>query len=212
MKTAKTITPKNGQFPVALLAGGPADLAREIGQRLREKLGVVVAHHWEDDKPRQWQRRVPDDVDITIFLKDFASHSQDGLISRQCSVQKVPFLRTQRKWATMYSALHAVYGMNINDNPWTSNTAAAPEVTTMSPPNEPAPDWKEPAPVEAAAPAPRKPRQPRAKVATVTALPPASANGPSEEAMVLVAKLMIHAARDRFSVMITPTEVTVSVK
>ena len=205
----KTIQPKNGKFPVVLLAGGPADLAREIGERLSTKLGVVVGHHWEGDKLRQWQRNIPEDVDLTIFLKDFASHAQEDLMARQCSSQRVPLLRTQRKWSAMYSALHAVYGMS------SSTAAEVPAVVPapVLPPDAPAPGWTEPPPVE---PAPAKPRQrrtpggPRSQAAAPPAAPAAPRGSPSEEAMVLVAKLMALAARDRFNVMITPEEVTIS--
>lgn len=197
------LTPKNDQYPVALLAGGPADLAREIRDRLASKLGVLVTHHWEGDKPRQWHRPIPPDVDLVIFLKDFAGHSQHDLIMRQCAAQQVPVARTQRKWGTMYQMLHQQFGMSSAEAPVIPPEALNLRVTR--PPDMPAPEFQEPPAVEIPQRIRRKHvRKPKAEAPTPTFA------GPSEEAMVLIGRLKALASRDRFNVMITPEEITIS--
>lgn len=104
------LTCKNDRYRVVLLAGGPRDLAREIRSRLAQQRGMYVKYHWPADKPNQWDRDIPVDVDLVIFLKDFASHSQQSNLVPKCKASGIRWIRTQRKWAAM-SGIMAQHGL-----------------------------------------------------------------------------------------------------
>lgn len=97
--------PRNGKYYKALLAGGPADVATEIKDRLIHSSRVLVVEHWAYDKPKAYQRPIPEDVDLAIILKDMASHSLEGAVKTKAKAKGIRVIRTQRKWAALRSAL-----------------------------------------------------------------------------------------------------------
>lgn len=98
--------PKNGKFLVFLLAGGTRSTAREIREKLARIRGVYVKYHLDIDKDHQWDRPIPEDVDLVLVLKDAIQHKQTDRLIPLCKQVGVRFVRTQRKWATMMMALH----------------------------------------------------------------------------------------------------------
>lgn len=106
-KASSIPAPKNGQYHVALLVGGPADIARELRERLARERGVLVKYHMEWKRPRAFQSPIKRDVDVVIILTDMLGHPDEALVVKTAKSAGVPFIRTQRKWATLGSALSA---------------------------------------------------------------------------------------------------------
>lgn len=107
---SKLPPPKNGSRYVGLLAGGPADIFRELTNRLNERSVVSLKHHLDYHKPREWDAPIPKDVDLVIILKDMMGHSNEGQIVSRAKSVGVPFIRTQRKSSRLLNAL-AYYGL-----------------------------------------------------------------------------------------------------
>lgn len=95
---------KNGKYRVALLAGGPRDVANQMREKLA-KCRVYIKYHWESDKEHSWNGEAHSDVDFAIFLKDFASHSQQDKFVLEMRDKGLRWIRTQRKMAAFTGAL-----------------------------------------------------------------------------------------------------------
>lgn len=102
-----TITKKNGRYPVALLAGGPRDLASELQQKLARGRGLFVKYHLDYSRQIAWGRPLPRDVDLVIILKDMMSHENHYKVVALAKSAGVRFVRTQRKLSHMVGALYA---------------------------------------------------------------------------------------------------------
>lgn len=100
-----TITPKNGKYPVILLAGGPADRARELRDMFAKRRGAMVKYHWDYEKIREWQRPIPADVDLVVALKTMMGHRNEGLLRGAAAMADVPIVMTAHKWSVMDNAL-----------------------------------------------------------------------------------------------------------
>lgn len=99
------VKPKNGQYPVVLLAGGPADIGREVRDRLANRMGIVARWHWDREHPRAFQRAVPVEADAVIVLKDFIGHAGSALVRANAKRANVDCLCTSSKWSAMYQTL-----------------------------------------------------------------------------------------------------------
>lgn len=128
--------PKNGRYPVALLAGGPADIAREVKFRLGSKVGVLARYHMDREHPRAFQRPIPKDVDLVIILRDFIGHPDNWRVKETCRAQGVPVIVTGSKWATMYQALY-LRGIRRAELPL--QLTETTKLETLAPEPEPAP-------------------------------------------------------------------------
>lgn len=103
----RRITMLNGRYRVVLLAGGSRDVAREIRAKLAKARGIYVKYHLETDKPAQWGRPLPRDIDFVIQLKDYQAHTPGDALIRACKADGVTYVRTQRKMSLLLGALHA---------------------------------------------------------------------------------------------------------
>src|SRR4051812_30980442 len=65
---AEPITNKNGRYPVCLIVGGPADIFRELQDKLGA-FGIAAIHHWEWKRPGEHRSEIPKEVDFVILLK-----------------------------------------------------------------------------------------------------------------------------------------------
>ena len=99
------LTPKNSRHLIVLLAGGPADRAREIKQALADRRGVDAKYHWDYERPHEFSRPIPQDVDLVILLKTMISHPLHDLVMRAAKKAGVPVVRTSHKWGVMDLAL-----------------------------------------------------------------------------------------------------------
>lgn len=109
MKTVQNYTTRSGgDNPVVLLVGGPGDIAREVRARLA-KHGLWVRYHWEYHKATWGQKPLPKDADVVVILTDMLGHSPEGALVQKCKAQvpMIPYIRTQRKWSTMYATLQS---------------------------------------------------------------------------------------------------------
>lgn len=95
-------SPKNGKYYVALIAGGPSDIGREVRDRLLHRMGILAKFHWSYDRSKCFLRKVPDCVDFVLILKDFIGHSDGGKVRATCKKLGVPTFYTQSKWTPMY--------------------------------------------------------------------------------------------------------------
>jgi hypothetical protein len=95
------LKPKNGKYFVALLAGGPPDVAREIRGRLSDSRNILVKYHWDYQKSHDFQGVVSGDVDMVLLLKDMIGHANSDLAHKAAKEAGIPLIRTQRKWAIM---------------------------------------------------------------------------------------------------------------
>lgn len=94
--------PKNGKWLVAVLVGGPGDVAREFGAKCALH-GVEVRYHWPTDKRLPTQ--IPVDVDAVVLLREFAPEAVTKAIALAAEKAGVVAIRTQRKWAAAWIAL-----------------------------------------------------------------------------------------------------------
>lgn len=67
--------------------------------------GLLIRHHLEANKVRQWDRPLPRDVDVVIGLKDFMGHPEFWKLRAQCKSMGVPLVLTLRKKGNINSAL-----------------------------------------------------------------------------------------------------------
>lgn len=102
----KKLTPKNGSHPTAILAGGPADLARELTEKLATLRGLEIVEHREYKK-RGFSKPMPSTVDFVIILTDMIGHPDYAAVFHAARKANVTAIRTVRKWATMEPALRA---------------------------------------------------------------------------------------------------------
>lgn len=96
---------QNKQYYVVLLAGGPADIGRELRDRLMKSRNLLIKYHWEYDKEHQWSRAIPADVDFVIMLKDMMGHQKYEKAKAACKRAGVRWILTTRKQASMSQAL-----------------------------------------------------------------------------------------------------------
>lgn len=90
---------------IALLVGGPADLFRELGNKLWGQKAINLKHHWPSDKPKLAKSALPAGVDLVIALQDIAGHPLIDGARVKAEDAGVPFVRGQRKWATLTTQL-----------------------------------------------------------------------------------------------------------
>jgi hypothetical protein len=102
--------PKNGSYMVILLAGGPADRARELRNAFAEKRGALVKYHLDYDRVREFQRAIPPDVDLVIVVKTMIGHPAHSLVIASCRKAGVPIVRTTHKWTNINTTLHYHFG------------------------------------------------------------------------------------------------------
>lgn len=101
---------RNGRYPVMLLAGGPADRARELRDRLGSTRGILIRYHLDYDRVFRIDR-IPDDVDLILLLKSMCSHSNEAVlrdaIDRSARERKepIPFIRAVHKFTHIDSAI-----------------------------------------------------------------------------------------------------------
>lgn len=105
-KYAQPMPRSNGKYPVALMAGAPADRAREIRDKLAKERGILVRYHLDYEKGMGIDR-LPDDVDFVLIIKSQLGHSAEAqvrnAIIRSQRERKIviPFIRTQHKWTRL---------------------------------------------------------------------------------------------------------------
>jgi hypothetical protein len=102
---AKRLTPKNGRFLVCLMAGAPADRARELRDILAERRGVLVKYHRDYEHDRAFQRPIPKDVDFVIVVKSQMGHAIEGLTVKAGKTAGIPVVRTSHKFTALDMAL-----------------------------------------------------------------------------------------------------------
>lgn len=147
----KPLPMQNGKHRVAVLAGGPADIARDLTTYLAQ-FGVEVKYHWEQHKPNLWPQKVPADADFVILLKDFSGHWGFSRMKQACKDAGVRYILTQRKKSTMGAALRN-YGLNtfnplngaprlraVAEEPVLETPTAAPAPTPAETPTEAPPE------------------------------------------------------------------------
>lgn len=135
-----SLTKKNGQYYVVMLAGGPKDIAREIRGRLARTRGIYVKYHLEYYKKTGWHEPIPKDVDFIIQLRDLMGHSPEDLLWANAEKAGVRIISTVSKMSNMSAALYpygitATQSLNINlirsrwnHDPEFVKTAEAPKV------------------------------------------------------------------------------------
>ena len=200
--------PKNGKWYVALLAGGPGDVAREIRDKLMDQLGTVVSHHWEWKRPRAWQNPIPQDVDFAILLKDMMGHADEDLVRRACKAAKVPFIRTQRKWSAMRAALNQ-RGLVAKFAPEIPLAVTSTAVLRSVPDEEPAPEPTPallPEPVTATA---QVAHQIQVMLQGGVSMPPITNFGPTRTYALVAVLQKVMAEEGVKAVMIDPTSAQV---
>lgn len=106
------IKPRNGKWVVAMLAGGPADRARELRDKLAKDRGILVRYHLDYDKQNDFQiDRIPDDVDFVIIIKSQLGHANEHNVrtaikrSERERGTRIAWMRTTHKWASMTQGL-----------------------------------------------------------------------------------------------------------
>lgn len=156
MGTRDQITMKNGKWHVALIAGGPADIARETRDLLAQKRCTVADYHWPADKPKSFERPIPADVDYVLALTSFMDHSEFNLLRDACKRAKVCLITaTHKKSHILTQTLTA----QIDKRPVPLEVA-----TTAVLKEDPAPRAEvksAPAPRLAVVPAPKPPEPPK---------------------------------------------------
>lgn len=83
----------------ALLAGGPADIARELTTKLKAEAGIDVVAHWDYERAHDFQRPMPSGLGVVLLLKDMISHSNAALVEAKAKTATVRCVRISRKWA-----------------------------------------------------------------------------------------------------------------
>lgn len=117
---AKKLNPKNGKFLVALLAGGTTDARDRLRKALADR-GMLVRYHWDYERAKDWQRAIPPDVDVVLYVKTAAGHDlRENLKARVEEAKRaghsVTVIATSHKWANVVSILQ-YYHINTKA-PW----------------------------------------------------------------------------------------------
>ena len=216
------LTRKNGQFPVAMIAGGPADFARELRDRLGEKVGVLAKYHLDWEKSQTWLRPIPADVDMVIFLQDMAGHQNFYTIRESAKKAGVRFICTSRKWSHMYQCLFRA-GIKVKEANLPETILAnaimeeppKPEGMVELPNVDVTPAGKASAllQMEVVAPPVQVTTPPPINVTVSPTSSPAAhelrKGSPRAETAVLIAMLYRHAIEDGIQILITPTSFSV---
>jgi hypothetical protein len=79
----KLLTPTSANPLTVLIAGGPADIARELRAWLAPR-GLRVANHWPSDKSKTFGRPIPAGTDLTIILCRHLGHSACDAVVAAC--------------------------------------------------------------------------------------------------------------------------------
>jgi hypothetical protein len=93
-----SFTPRNGRFPIVVLAGGPADVGADFRRRF-ERYGIRIVEHREWKRPRKISEPLPPSVDLVLILTDMISHTDYDAIRKVSRDTNVPFLNIHRKWS-----------------------------------------------------------------------------------------------------------------
>lgn len=102
----------------ALLVGGPADLAREIAQKLRRDFGVELVGHWEAGRSRSYVNGVlPHDADSVVILYEIMGHDAHDKAAALARAVGVPCARISRKWSTARQQLINAGFAAVSANP-----------------------------------------------------------------------------------------------
>lgn len=151
MSTRNPVVPKNGKFIVAMMVGGPADIYKEIRDRLNEKMGIHMPYHVEYQKVRQFQNAaIKKDVDVVVFIKSQIGHAFGEILTDKLKGTGVRLIRTQHKWSTMSSILkfhidqrepvtekelfEAKKAGRSQEKPWTRELELVPQPEVVSAP------------------------------------------------------------------------------
>lgn len=87
-----------------LIAGGPADVAKELRAWLAPR-GLRVANHWPSDKTRVFDRPVPAGTQFVIILVKHLGHSAYDAVVRACKRAGVRYVRTVWNRSRLAAAL-----------------------------------------------------------------------------------------------------------
>jgi hypothetical protein len=126
MRPKQNLKPKNGKYLVALIAGAPADRARELRDFLASRRGILAQYHWDYEKPNQFGR-VPEDVDVVFIIKSQLGHSLEGRVVGSCESQGIPYIRTIHKWTIFDSAVR----QRLDDETW-GKKSLPPEISSTA--------------------------------------------------------------------------------
>jgi hypothetical protein len=107
-----TLQPKNGRWLVALIAGAPADRARELRDKLSGIRGILAKHHWDYEKKHDFQGSIPTDVDFVLIIKSQLGHANEDRVVAACQRAGVPFIRTSHKWVNIDQNLRLKFGIH----------------------------------------------------------------------------------------------------
>jgi len=80
-----------------LIAGGPADVGRELTVWLKDTYNLEVVTHWEWEQTKQFNRPIPPSVGLVIILTDMISHTNDRKVFLAASRAGVTVVRSVRK-------------------------------------------------------------------------------------------------------------------
>lgn len=115
-----SIKPRNGRYLVALMAGAPADRARELRDRMAKTRGILVQYHLDYEKPAEFKiTHIPEDVDLVIIIKSQLGHSNEAHVlaavdrwdREHPGGQSMPLIKTTHKWANIDQLLHKRFGI-----------------------------------------------------------------------------------------------------
>lgn len=115
IRTIHQIKPKNGKWLVALIAGAPADRARELRDKLAAARGILAKHHWDYERKSNFSGDVPAEVDLVLIIKSQIGHSNQDRVLLACKKAHVPFVRTTHKWISIDHILRIRFAISKVD-------------------------------------------------------------------------------------------------